>query len=76
MRLLNVHTGRIDEFNSDDTVPAYAILSHTWGSDEVTLRDWETLPRSEVEAKAGWEKISHCRRQAGLDGFGWVWVDT
>lgn len=38
MRLINVHTYQIHEFFGG-SIPRYAILSHTWGDDEVTLRD-------------------------------------
>lgn len=35
MRLLDTKGLRVLEFNNDD-VPSYAILSHTWGDEEVT----------------------------------------
>jgi hypothetical protein len=38
MRLINTHTLELEEFVG--RTPPYAILSHTWGSDEVTLQDW------------------------------------
>ncbi len=76
MRLLNVRTGQMTDFISENGTPPYAILSHVWGSDEVTHRDWETLPPSEVEKKQGCMKISYSRRQAILDDISWIWVDT
>ncbi|KAF4841318.1 Vegetative incompatibility protein HET-E-1 [Colletotrichum siamense] len=38
MRLLDTKSLRVIEFNSDE-VPSYAILSHTWGDEEVTYQD-------------------------------------
>lgn len=54
-------------------IPPYAILSHTWGSEEVTLQDFQ---RPEARNKAGFSKIMRCCEQAKKDGFGWAWVDT
>ena len=38
MRLINVKTGALEEFSAAN-IPKYAILSHTWGDDEVTFQD-------------------------------------
>jgi Heterokaryon incompatibility protein (HET) len=66
-------------------VPAqsYAILSHTWGSEEVTHQEIQTLnahrdgSRSHpITSKAGYRKIEACCDQAVRDGFNWVWIDT
>jgi hypothetical protein len=39
MRLLHAATGKMKNFIDDDDIPPYAILSHTWGDDEVTFQD-------------------------------------
>ena len=39
MRLLNAHTLHFESFFSDDQTPSYAILSHTWGDEEVSYQD-------------------------------------
>jgi hypothetical protein len=40
MRLLNARTLQLEEFfNNPRGIPDYAILSHTWGAEEVTLED-------------------------------------
>lgn len=59
----------------DDPIPPYAILSHTWGSDneEVTFRD---MTNGTSEDKSGYEKIRFCAKQAGLDGLQYFWIDT
>ncbi|KAK2775654.1 het domain-containing protein [Colletotrichum kahawae] len=38
MRLINVDTLELEEF-FDDSIPRYAILSHTWGQEEVSFQD-------------------------------------
>jgi hypothetical protein len=40
MRLINVHTGVLEEFwGGQVSRPKYAILSHTWGSEEVSYAE-------------------------------------
>jgi hypothetical protein len=74
MRLLNVNTHKLDlvEFFGDQ-IPLYAILSHTWGNDEVTFQD---LQRGHYEHKLGFTKIRLTCQQAKQDGLSWCWVDT
>ncbi|UKZ74647.1 hypothetical protein TrVFT333_002317 [Trichoderma virens FT-333] len=76
MRLLHATKWHMADFLSDDVTPQYAILSHTWGLDEVTYHDWRNLSLSDVKLKAGCAKILACREQAVRDGLEWVWVDT
>ncbi|MCJ1386317.1 hypothetical protein MMC17_009443 [Xylographa soralifera] len=54
-------------------VPAYAILSHTWGKDEVSFQEVEA---GTGKNKAGWEKIQFCAKQAAADGLQYFWIDT
>jgi hypothetical protein len=57
-----------------DTIPKeYAILSHTWGAEEVTFKD---LRDGTGIKKAGYEKIRFCGEQARRDGLQYFWVDT
>jgi len=72
MRLLNVHTRRLEEFFGD-AIPPYAILSHTWGHDEVVFKDFET---EEHRKKQSYVKIEGCCLEAKKHGFSFVWVDT
>ncbi|PNP51259.1 hypothetical protein THARTR1_08163 [Trichoderma harzianum] len=76
MRLLHASEWRMADFISDDAIPPYAILSHTWGLDEVTYHDWRNLSISEAKLKAGCAKILAFREQGVRDGLEWVWVDT
>ncbi|KAH6668980.1 heterokaryon incompatibility protein-domain-containing protein [Halenospora varia] len=55
-----------------NTLP-YAILSHTWTSQEVTYQD---LISGAGKNKSGYEKIKFCGEQATRDGLRYFWVDT
>ena len=58
-----------------NSIPPYAILSHTWGVDdeEVTFRD---LVKDTGKRKAGYRKLFFCGRQAARDGLQHFWMDT
>ncbi|KAH6653642.1 kinesin light chain [Truncatella angustata] len=56
-------------------VPPYAILSHTWGANEVVFGDL-ARPEDEWQHKHGYEKIEFCTKQARQDGIQYFWVDT
>ncbi|EKG12751.1 NB-ARC domain-containing protein, partial [Macrophomina phaseolina MS6] len=60
---------------SGDSVPEYAILSHTWGpdGDEVTYDD---LMTGAGKHKPGYDKIRFCGNQARIDGLQFFWIDT
>ncbi|KAG5290236.1 HET domain-containing protein [Histoplasma ohiense] len=72
MRLLNVKTHKLEEFQ-DDSIPVYAILSHRWRADEVIFRDLETSPEFTAPR---FKKLFDTCAQALMDGLGYVWVDT
>jgi hypothetical protein len=73
MRLLECNDGEFSlaEFFSDDS-PEYAILSHTWGAEEVTFKD---LMYGLGKSKAGYSKIQFCAEQARRNGLQYFWVD-
>jgi hypothetical protein len=76
MRLLRHEadgTFRLVEFF--EKIPPYAILSHTWGSDdeEVSFRD---ILNNSGGSKYGYEKIQLCAKQAQKDALEFFWVDT
>ncbi|TPX13512.1 uncharacterized protein E0L32_005983 [Thyridium curvatum] len=48
MRLINTKTLRLSEFFGD-AVPEYAILSHTWGDEEVDFRSWSIVQDFDAE---------------------------
>jgi hypothetical protein len=61
--------------NMHTDIPAYAILSYTWGKDEdeVTLRD---MQNNTAQNKPGYRKIKFCGEQAARDGLQYFWVDS
>ena len=68
MRLLNVRSHKVKEF-AERNVPPYAILSHTWDREEVTLQDIEN---GRADKLLGFRKIVGCCNQADIDGFDYV----
>jgi hypothetical protein len=74
MRLINTTTLRLEEF-TENVVPSYAILSHTWGDTEVTFQDIDLLKNYETSGLRA-RKIRYCCKQARGDGLSHAWVDT
>ncbi|KAF2675276.1 HET-domain-containing protein, partial [Microthyrium microscopicum] len=64
-----------EEFVRDEDIPAYAILSHTWGNDEVTYKDMNKN-RALAESKPGYRKIEFCAKRIRDDGIEHFWVDS
>ncbi|KAI0471243.1 kinesin light chain [Xylaria cf. heliscus] len=58
-----------------DEIPPYAILSHTWGPDEVVFTDLANA-QDQWHQKAGYAKIRFCAEQARQHGLRYFWVDT
>jgi hypothetical protein len=79
MRLLNWGDDGALSFTanlgSEDTIPPYAILSHTWGQDEEEVT-FDELLQGSGNNKPGYEKIRFCRDQAQQDGLRYFWIDT
>jgi hypothetical protein len=72
MRLINTTTFELKDFGA--APPLYAILSHTWGEEEVTFQDMADLDGA--RQKKGFAKIEQCCRRARRDSLSWAWVDT
>jgi hypothetical protein len=72
MHLIDTSTLKLTWFPG--APPPYAVLSHTWGLEEVTFADFSDL--SKIETKAGFNKIKQTCKQALKDGFSYAWVDT
>ncbi|KAI4859899.1 HET-domain-containing protein [Hypoxylon rubiginosum] len=72
MRLINTSNYELREFLESE-VPRYAILSHTWGDEEVSFQDM--LSPHQAPGK-GYEKIKQACRLARHNGFAHLWVDT
>ncbi|KAK7439990.1 hypothetical protein VKT23_017243 [Stygiomarasmius scandens] len=90
-RLIDTHSLKLVEFRENDTIPPYAILSHTWGKKGELIiwdrRSWYSddeevvyaefiKPRKETFSKSGYRKIQGACQQACQDGIRYIWVDT
>jgi hypothetical protein len=75
--LLRSNTGEFSltgDLVGDDTIPPYAILSHTWeDGQEVIFKD---LVNGTGQSKTGYDKVRFCGQQAERDGLRYFWVDT
>ncbi|KAK5634087.1 hypothetical protein RRF57_009801 [Xylaria bambusicola] len=71
MRLLQYNDGDLSltTFFADKIPQKYAILSHTWGAEEI-------CKKKTYGKKAGYNKIRFCGEQARRDGLQYFWVDT
>jgi hypothetical protein len=58
----------------DDNTPHYAILSHTWGPEEVSFQDIQG-PHEAIANRAGYRKIKGFCSTASEARFEWGWVD-
>lgn len=78
MRLLNVHTLGLESFDSEHFTPPYAILSHTWGNDEIVFQDVHKQrdPNLEWKSSGSASKILMSAKQARRDGLSYIWIDT
>ncbi|KAL5088552.1 hypothetical protein Trisim1_006509 [Trichoderma cf. simile WF8] len=75
MRLINVKTLKLEEF-LDYRAPPYAILSHTWGSDDEELSFRDVEDGNINKPGIGSVKFRGCCRQAAEDGLDYAWIDT
>lgn len=73
MRLINIRTLELEEYFGDK-IPRYAILSHTWGEEEVSYQDWQNV--NQRSAKKGYQKIRACCDVARGFPIDHLWVDT
>ncbi|KAK3687715.1 heterokaryon incompatibility protein-domain-containing protein, partial [Podospora appendiculata] len=74
MRLVNVDTLELEFFEGGPKA-AFAILSHTWGEEEVSFQDM-TTPGAAAATKKGFAKIVGCCAKARSEGYRHVWIDT
>ncbi|KAF2098833.1 HET-domain-containing protein, partial [Rhizodiscina lignyota] len=72
MRLLHTETLKFKEFPS--VLPPYAILSHTWQTDEVLYED--ILSNNAAKKPGGFLKVQKCCAVAASEGFRYIWIDT
>ena len=75
MRLLDTSTLELHEY-FDDNIPKYAILSHTWGEEEVSFHDLQNKKPEHLDGSKGYMKIKACCALAASEGYKYVWIDT
>jgi len=80
MRLINTTTLQLVEHVSD--IPEYAVLSHTWGNEEISFQDWNRIQRldwprrTSLTFKDAFQKVTTFCRLCQDAGYDWAWVDT
>ncbi len=57
-------------------VPAYAILSHTWTTNNTEEVSFQDVEAGTAESKPGYNKIRFCAEKAAADGLRYFWIDT
>jgi hypothetical protein len=63
--------------NLSKDIPSYAILSHTWDTDEENEVTFDDIKNGSGKSKAsGYAKIQFCGKQALRDSQQYFWVDT
>jgi hypothetical protein len=72
MRLLNTKTFQLEEVPSKP--PKYAILPHTWEEKQEVA--FEEMGTPTANNKRGLRKIENFCKQAAIDNYNFVWVDT
>ena len=72
MRLLNTTSIEVERFTGK--VPPYAILSHRWEDDEVTLEDMK--PGGAGKGMKGYRKLRISCTMAERQGLNYIWIDT
>ena len=78
MRLLRKLAGGSFKLTKDldeDDIPPYAILSHTWGTDEEEV-SYTDIVGEIGRQKKGYKKLEFCAEQAQQDGLAYFWADT
>jgi hypothetical protein len=78
MRLLTRETNGdivLHEFDRN-SLPIYAILSHTWDTDNGKEVSFQDLEAGTYKSKAGYEKIRFCADKAAADSLRYFWIDT
>jgi hypothetical protein len=73
MRLLHTRDLQVQNFASGKAPRKYAILSHTWDEEEVTLQDME---KGLAPTLKGYLKLRNSCQRATNDGYEWIWIDT
>ena len=72
--ILHYAPSELKDFTANQ-IPAYAILSHTWGkdADEALFADMEN---GGAEGKAGYNKVRRSCENASDRSIAYIWIDT
>ncbi|KAM0193853.1 hypothetical protein ACHAPA_009019 [Fusarium lateritium] len=73
MRLINVESLKLETFFGGQ-LPAYAVLSHRWGSDDEEV-SFDDMRRGSTE-KTGMQKLIGCCQIEKQEKIQYVWIDT
>lgn len=74
MHLLDTRSLELRHYVTREAViEPYAILSHTWGDDEVSFQQIQKL---ESKQSKGYKQIVECCTEAASEGYQYVWIDT
>lgn len=78
MWVLDTKTLVLCEFDPE-RIPQYAILSHTWGPQEVSFQEMQMFAvtrQNPPDKRLGFEKIKRCCELARYQQYSYLWVDT
>ncbi|KAK1757017.1 hypothetical protein QBC47DRAFT_459684 [Echria macrotheca] len=75
MRLIHTTTFELKQFFGLE-LPKYAILSHMWGTEEVSYQDWAVRSEPDISRREGYLKIASTCELAREEGYDYLWVDT
>ncbi|KAI0135379.1 hypothetical protein F4814DRAFT_437034 [Daldinia grandis] len=76
MWLLNTEKLTLEYMNEAQVKElSYAILSHTWGSDEILFHELRGDQKA-LQGRTGWEKMARFCKTARTYGLGYAWMDT
>jgi hypothetical protein len=72
MRLINSETLELEDFHGE--TPSYAILSHIWEEEEVSLQEYRQPDL--VKGKNGYDKLLRVFQLTRHVEIPYVWADT
>ncbi|KAF5671803.1 beta transducin [Fusarium heterosporum] len=74
MRLINTHTLQLESYFGASR--RYAILSHVWGSDEVSFQDMTSVDPGQTLELDRYSKLRESCSMARSLKFDYIWIDT
>ena len=76
IRLLSADELVFHEFEDEDNIPPYSILSHTWEANQEVSYQEMIQKTPETMMKSGFKKIENTALQAQKQDIEWIWIDT